>query len=63
MATCNLEMTNACYGCGYYAYVDTEGCELTIMFHKKYPNHTAKEYEQYMINNGRKKYETNKETN
>ena len=49
MGNCNLEMTDACYGCGYYGTGDIEGCKLTIDFHKKHLNHTDKEYEQYML--------------
>lgn len=49
MGKCNLEMTDACYGCGYYGTGDIEGCKLTIDFHKKHLNHTDKEYEQYML--------------
>ena len=50
MGNCNLEMTDECYGCGYYGSGDIEGCKLTIAFHKKHPNHTDEEYEQYMLN-------------
>ena len=49
MRHCNLEMTNDCYGCVYYGSGDTEGCKLTIAFHKKHPNHTDEEYEKYML--------------
>lgn len=49
MGNCNLEMTNDCYGCGYYGSGDVEGCRLTIAFHKKHPNHTDEEYKQYML--------------
>ena len=48
MRRCNLKMSDDCYGCGYYAHGDNEGCKLTIQFHLKYPHHTDEEYEQYM---------------
>jgi len=57
MRTCNLKMSDECYGCGYYGSGDVEGCMLTIQFHLKHPNHTDEEYEQYMIANNRKKRE------
>lgn len=53
MGRCNLKMSDDCYGCGYYAYGDTEGCLLTIKFHFKYPYHSDEEYEQYMKLNSR----------
>lgn len=53
MGHCNLEMTDKCYGCGYYGTGDIDGCELTIKFHKKFPNGDNKQYEQYMLSNGR----------
>lgn len=49
MTKCNLRMSDNCYGCPYYGTGDVEGCELTIAFHKKHPNHTDEEYEQYML--------------
>lgn len=55
MASCNLKMTDDCYGCIYYGSGDYDGCKLTIEFHKTHTNHTDKEYERYMINKGRKK--------
>ena len=55
MAKCNLKMDYNCYGCAYYGNGDAEGCRLTIKFHKKYPNHTDEEYEQYMVSNRRMK--------
>lgn len=53
MATCNLKMSDKCYGCGYYSSGDVEGCKLTIEFRKKHPNHTDEEYKEYMISNKR----------
>ena len=47
--SCNLKMSDECYGCGYYGHGDVEGCMLTIQFYLKHPNHTDEEYEQYMI--------------
>jgi len=53
MGHCNLEPTDDCYGCGYWGSGDMDGCELTIEFHKKYPNGTDDEYARYMIEHGR----------
>lgn len=36
MGRCNLEMSDKCYGCGYYGTGDIDGCKLTIEFCKKY---------------------------
>jgi hypothetical protein len=54
MATCNLKMSDSCYGCSYYGNGDTEGCKLTIAFFKQYPKHTDDEYKQYMLNHDRR---------
>lgn len=51
-----------CYGCAYYGTGDAEGCRLTIKFHKKYPNHTDEEYEQYMVSNRRINYDTRRKS-
>ena len=53
MAHCNLEMGDNCYGCPYYSSGDIDGCKLTIKFHRKFPNGDDKQYEQYMLSNGR----------
>jgi len=53
MVTCNLEMSDACYGCPYYAVGDVEGCTLTIEFCKKHPVHTDEEYKEFMVSNNR----------
>jgi hypothetical protein len=53
MGHCNLKPTDDCYGCGYWGSGDMDGCELTIAFHRKYPNGTDEEYERYMIEQGR----------
>jgi len=50
MAHCNLKMDDNCYGSG-----DIDGCKLTIKFHKEFPNGDDKQYEQYMLSNGRVK--------
>ncbi len=54
MGRCNLKNSSDCYGCGYYGSGDSEGCKLTIAFHKMKPQHTDEEYRQYMISHGRK---------
>lgn len=54
MATCNLKMSDSCYGCSYYGNGDTEGCKLTIAFFKQYPKHTDDEYKQYMLKHNRR---------
>lgn len=54
MGHCNLKMTDDCYGCGYYGMGDTEGCNLTIEFHKKHPDGGSdEEYKQFMLSHGR----------
>lgn len=54
MPTCNLKMSEKCYGCPYYGTGDIDGCELTIAFHKKHPQHTNEEYKQYMKSHKRR---------
>lgn len=53
MGHCNLKMDDDCYGCPYYGLGDIDGCKLTIKFHKEFPNGDNKQYEQYMLSNGR----------
>lgn len=53
MGHCNLRMDDDCYGCPYYGLGDIDGCKLTIKFLKKFPNGNDKQYEQYMLSNGR----------
>ena len=60
MAHCNLKMDDNCYGCPYYGLGDIDGCNLTIKFHKEFPNGDDKQYEQYMLSNGRIKIKDGK---
>lgn len=53
---CNLEPSEKCYGCGYWATGDSEGCRLTIEFEKNNPYATSEEYKNYMLSKGRKEY-------
>lgn len=53
MGHCNLKLTDACYGCGYYGSGDIDGCRLTINFHKNNPAGNDEDYEKYMIQHGR----------
>ena len=55
MTHCNLEIGDNCYGCPYYGSGDIDGCKLTIKVQKEFPNGDDKQYEKYMLSNGRVK--------